>query len=118
MCRFTEEKVSAPRGCAKGLIRRGGNDGNTSGSGNTTERREVDPRWTARRRAGGGSPIPPLPAAVVSDGAAGAGEHGRRGRRPAGRAALGVSQSKALRGAGAGFYVAEAHRGPSGGDGA
>jgi len=27
---------------------------------------------------------------------AGAGEHGRRGRRPAGRAALGVSQPKAL----------------------
>src|SRR5260370_22064335 len=88
----------------------GDNHGNARGSGSTTERGEADTRRTARRRAGGGNPIPPLPPAVVPDGSASAGEHGRRGRRAAGRTALGVSQSKALRGAVAGFDVADAHR--------
>src|SRR5260370_17199626 len=84
----------------------GDNHGNARGSGSTTERGEADTRRTARRRAGGGNPIPPLPPAVVPDGSASAGEHGRRGRRAAGRTALGVSQSKALRGAGAVFHLA------------
>src|SRR5260370_16221030 len=85
----------------------GDNHGNARGSGSTTERGEADTRRTARRRAGGGNPIPPLPPAVVPDGSASAGEHGRRGRRAAGRTALGVSQSKALRGAVAVFHVAD-----------
>jgi len=41
--------------------------------------------------------IPPLPATVVSDGSAGTREHRGRGRRAARRAALGVSQSEAIR---------------------
>src|SRR6476660_10187090 len=80
----------------------GGNDGNANGnndangSGNTVQRRQTDPRRTEGRCAGGGNPVPPLPAATLSDRVARARQPGRRGRRLAGWIAFRLPQYEAV----------------------
>src|SRR5262249_22337776 len=100
----------------KKLVCNGGQNGNTSRSGNGTERSEADPRGATRGCASSGHTVQALSPAVVSDRASRVGE--RRGcrRRSAGRNALGIPQSEAVRRAFAVLDVAYANRDQRGTD--